>query len=166
MRQPCTFFLSYAHANGRLAADIERRMREQMVPSLRYEYKLWRDTALLVGEDWDQEIRAALDECHVGLLALSPAFLGSEYIKRVELPALVGNVEKPVVPVLLEPIDFVRHDLAGLGGKQAFGLKNPGASDMKAYADCDTRQRRQFAEQLFSQIEQRLDKIFAAQNLG
>ena len=51
MKRLIAFFVSYAHANQRLADDFLTRLREQMAPSRAYDYRLWRDTMLLVGED-------------------------------------------------------------------------------------------------------------------
>jgi hypothetical protein len=159
MKKTVPFFISYAHANRTLADHLLDRLREQMIPSRSYEYRLWRDTAILVGEDWDAEIKAALKESDLGLLLLSPAFLGSPYITGIEWPHFL-NEGKPVIPVMLEPVDFKRHDLHGLEAKQIFRCNpNPRAGELRAYADCDTKGRRRFCEELFSQIEQRLDKL-------
>jgi hypothetical protein len=159
MRRPIQFFVSYAHANTRLADDLLRRLVEQLGPSSRYEYQLWRDPAILAGEFWDREIHQALDTCDLGLLLVSPAFLASEYVTREELPRFVGNKAKPIIPVMLEPVDFRLHDLKGLEAHQIYRLN--GQSAPRAYADCTTdKPRRQFAEGLFHQIEARLDKLF------
>jgi hypothetical protein len=99
-------------------------------------------------------------------LLISPAFLGSDYIKKVELPFFLGDGEKPVIPVLLEPIDFARQDLRGLERKQIFGLQAGGRKGLRAFADCRGPERRKFVEVLFRQIELRLDKIFAASPAG
>src|SRR5215475_1481722 len=54
-----------------------------------YRFELWRfDEAILVGEDWDAQVRDALAVSELGLLAVSYAFLRSTYITDVELPAL------------------------------------------------------------------------------
>jgi hypothetical protein len=157
MRRKTKFFVSYSHLNAKIAADLVDRLLQQLRPSRRYEYSLWRDTALLVGEDWDQEIRLALAENDVGLLLISPAFLGSDYITKVELPALL---ERPVLPVLLEAVNPARQDMHGLDAKQILGL--PVQGDRRAFADCDAKARRKLIELLFDQIEKRLDKIAGA----
>jgi hypothetical protein len=166
MKRSIAFFVSYAHDDTRLAGGLLERLRRLMIPSRYYSYNLWRDTALLPGEDWDFEIRAALGASQLGLLLISPAFLGSDYISGVELPHFLGDREKPVIPVLLEPVDFARQDLRDLERKQIFALQAAGRKGLKAFADCRGPERRRFVEALFRQIEQRLDKILAASPAG
>jgi hypothetical protein len=158
MRRQIPFFVAYAHGNQRLADDFLIRLRQQMTPSRAYDYRLWRDTMLLVGEDWDQEIKAALQASELGLLLLSPAFLGSDYITRIEWPYFLAT-GKPVIPVMLEPVDFARHDLRGLEEKQIFRWTSAPGAVPRAYADCRGVDRRRFVEGLFLQIEKRLDKL-------
>jgi hypothetical protein len=158
MRRPIEFFVTYAHANRRWADDFLRRLSEQLIPSKQYDYTLWRDTAILVGQLWQQEIQRALAECDLGLLLVSPAFLGSDYITREELPRFVGTGGKAVIPVMLQSVNFARHDLKGLEAHQLFRLE--GRDAPRAYAQCrDDISRRRFVELLFLQIERRLDRL-------
>jgi hypothetical protein len=152
-------FVSYARANKMLAANLLTRFRQQVGASKRYRYMFWRDGHILVGEEWHQAIQRALDDCRLGLLLVSPAFLGSQYIAEHELPRFVGAGGKPVVPVMLQPVDLERHDLKGLRSKQLFRLDRPRFSRPKAYADCTGAQRDQFAQELFRQVEDRLDQL-------
>ena len=163
MRRKIRFFVSYARINQGPASDLIERLSQQFRPSRSYDYALWRDTALLVGEDWDQEIRVALDEAEVGLLLISPAFLGSSYIANIEIPALL---QRPVLPVLLESVNPTRQDMHGLEAKQIFGLPVQGGLHRRAFADCSPKDRRRFVELLFDQIERRLDKLVAASAQG
>jgi hypothetical protein len=159
MRNLVTLFVSYAHENKPLVGDFISRLEEQMKPSKAYDYRLWRDTGLLLGEDWDREIKAALQESQFGLLLISPAFLNSDFIKQVELPHFLTIEKTPVLPVMLEPVDIERHDLRGLEQKQIFQWVSTNAKAGRAYADCKGVDRRRFVEALFRQIEQRLDKL-------
>jgi len=119
---------------------------------------LWRDSAIFVGELWDREIHDALDKCDLGLLLVSPAFLVSDYITREELPRFVGSETKPVIPIMLDWVDFDLHDLKGLEVHQVFQLE--GSKVSRAYADCPNDiYRRRFVEVLFPQIEGRLHKL-------
>lgn len=155
MRTTVRFFVSYAHADALTATTFLKRLTEQLAPSKRYQYNLWRDTMLLVGERWHDEIQQALGECQMGLLLVSPAFLASDYIVKQELPRFLGQVAKPVLPVMLQPVDFQRHDLKGLEHHQIFCLDKT-----KAFGNCGTNAtRRRFVAQLFGQIEQRLDRL-------
>jgi hypothetical protein len=154
-RSRVRFFTSYAHDNKQPADDLLERLREQLAPSKRYEYVLWRDTQIEAGQQWRQEIRQALDDSDLALLLVSPAFLISPFITQEELPRFVGDKAKPVIPVLLQKVDFVYHDLKGLKDYQIFRL-----GEKKSFADCrDDFSRRQFAEELFLEIERRLEKL-------
>ncbi len=157
MRLEIKIFVSYSHNNDELANRFLNKFKEYTHPSKKYHYQFWQDTKLLAGEKWDQEIKRALKESHLGLLLISSSFLGSKYITEVELQLLKN---KPVIPVLLWPIDFERHDLKGLKKHQIFRLDKPGMTRSKSYGECTTRQRELFALSLFQQVEYRLDKIF------
>lgn len=155
MQTPITFFVSYAHADQRLADPFLQRLTEHLAPSRRYAYTLWRDTEILGGERWHDAIQQALAACQLGLLLVSPAFLGSSYITQEELPRLLGDNAKPVIPVMLRAIDLQRHDGRGLEHYQIFRLDNG-----KPFADCTTVHRCRFIERLFVQIERRLERLF------
>ncbi len=159
MKKKIKIFVSYARANRDLAIRFLEKFREQATPSKKYKYIFWRDTEILVGEKWHDEIQAALIECNLGLLLVSPAFLGSQYIDKHELPKFVGSDGKPLIPIMLQPVDFERHDLKGLQRSQIFQLDSPLFHSPKAYGECTGRQRDRFAQELFRQVESRLDKL-------
>ena len=158
-------FVSYARANRDLAARFLEKFQEQAAPSKQFDYTFWRDNDILVGEKWHEEIQHALGECDAGLVLVSPAFLGSQYIQDHELPKFVKGGDKPVIPVLLQPIDLERHDLKGLQQAQIFRLDRPRFASSKAYGECSGSHRDQFALELFRQVEARLDKIIARKSL-
>jgi len=157
MKKNVKFFVSYAHRNQELANKFIKHFLEYTEPSIEYNYSLWQDTTnILVGENWDDEIKMALSQCDIGLLLISASFLGSKYITRVELKKLRF---KPIIPVLLWPIDFERYDLKGLQKRQIFRLNSPRFQAPKSYGDCNTKQRNLFVLKLFGQVETRLDKL-------
>ncbi len=159
MKKKITVFVSYARANRGLATRFLKKFREQASPSKQYHYSFWRDHDILVGDQWHEAIQKAVEKCDLGLLLVSPAFLGSQYIQEHELPKFVRGGTKPVIPVMLQPIDMDRHDLKGLQGKQIFRLYRPRFSSPKAYGECSGAQRDEFALKLFGQVEARLDKV-------
>jgi hypothetical protein len=161
MTTPVVFFVSYAHADQRSADTLLQQLTEQLAPSKRYAYTLWHDTGLLVGEQWHDEIQQALADCQFGLLLVSPAFLASEYITQQELPQFLGNDAKPILPVLLKNLDEKHCNLHGLEVRQLFRFELP-RSNPKSFAECQTpAHKNQFAQRLFLQIEQRLDRLFS-----
>jgi hypothetical protein len=149
------FFVSYAHLDEPACVKLLKLLQIQMAPSANYEFELWDDRAILAGEAWKREILQAIDESDIGLLLVSPAFLGSPFITNEELPKFVGDESKPAIPVELQKVDFKRHDLKGLDQQQLFRLDRD-----KAFGNCTTAQTQtRFAEQLYSQIEQRLERL-------
>ncbi|SOD19113.1 toll/interleukin-1 receptor domain-containing protein [Nitrosomonas ureae] len=134
MKKKVTFFVSYAHRNKSLANDFLEKLNDALAPSKKHDYSLWKDTSLVIGEDWEAQIIEARDKCDFGLLLISPAFLASKFITEKELPTFASG-EKPSIPVMLNPIDFELHDLKGLEKKQIFRLDYEGFKEPRAYLD-------------------------------
>ena len=105
------FFVSYAHNDKSSCERLLKLLKTQMAPSAKYEFELWDDRAILSGEKWRDEILNALEKCDLGLLFVSPAFLGSSFITTEELPAFIGNDTKPAIPVEIQSVSFDKHDL-------------------------------------------------------
>ncbi len=148
------FFVSYAHIDESAGSRLLDLLRVQMAPSAKYDFRLWDDRAILTGELWEEEILQAIAESDLGLLLVSPAFLSSKFITDHELPRFVGNESKPSIPVEHETVNFGKHDLKGLQEHQLFRLDRK-----KSFAKCVGRDRTRFVEQLYEQIEQRLDRL-------
>ena len=148
-------FVSYAHVDRRTVVNFMQRLTVQLAPSRRYDYQVWWDTRIDTGQQWRDEIRRQLVACDVGLLLVSPGFLTSEYIAQHELPYFLGTSAKPALPIMLETIDWQRHDVKGLEHYQFFALDHT-----RAFADCTTpRLRGRFIARLFAQIEQHADRL-------
>ncbi|ONF68043.1 toll/interleukin-1 receptor domain-containing protein [Amycolatopsis keratiniphila] len=118
-------FLSFAGQDKTLVLRLWDLLAEALVIDRVFDFQLWRsDEAILVGEGWDDRIHNALSAAEVGVVALSNAFLGSEYITGVELPALVDVPGKRVVPLLLRKTSK-QADWRGLKSKQIYGYERP-----------------------------------------
>ena len=154
-RHPITLFVSYAHADHSLVSKLLSRLTLQLAPSKANDYRLWRDGQnILFGDDWDAHIHEALRECDAGLVFLSPALLGSDYITQVELVELADRV----LPVALQPTDFERHDHRGLLARQIYRWQNA-SGEAKPFAKCRTPEERDnFAAGLFTQLERRFEE--------
>jgi hypothetical protein len=160
VKKKIDLFVSYARSNNALANNFLKRYGEQVAASRSYNYAFWIDTDILVGEDWHAAIDEALKKCDIGLLLISPAFLASNYISEHELPKFVGSGTKPLIPVMLQPVDFERQDLKGLKKHQIFRLEGERFKSPKAYGDCTGNQRDRFVQALFRAVEEKLDKLF------
>ncbi len=149
------YFVCHAHRNKVLVTDFLDRLADVLAPSKSYRYERWIDADLILGEDWDRQIRTAVDQCDFGLLLISPAFLASPYIVKSELPRFVLD-EKSSVPVMLQPVDFNLHDLKGLERQQIFRFDNPEFTQPRAYGEVSENQRDAFVLDLFRRIEKKL----------
>lgn len=156
MKKKIKYFVSYARRNSALTQNFMERLDDVLAPSKRFEYSRWQDNDLILGEDWEAQIILAIENCTFGLLLISPAFLASSFITKKELPKFVSG-DKSSVPVMLQPVDFDRHDLKGLQKKQIFRFAPKGSAHPKAYAECKSFRRDAFVLELFRQIERKLD---------
>ena len=156
MKQKIQYFVSYAHRNSSLTQNFIERLDDVLAPSKQFEYLRWQDTNLIIGDEWRAQIFEAIENCEFGLLLISPAFLASSFITESELPKFVSG-EKASVPVMLQPVDFDRHDLKGLEKRQIFRFAPKESGNPKAYSECRSHRRDAFVLELFRQIERKLE---------
>lgn len=155
MRKKVKFFVSYAHRNKMLVNSFLEKLNDVLAPSRKHDYALWNDSGLVIGEEWEKQIIEARDSCDFGLLLISPAFLASKFVTEKELPTFISG-KKSSIPVMLQPVDFSRHDLKGLEKKQIFRLDYEGFKEPRAYGDCKNQRRETFVLELFRSIEDKL----------
>ena len=98
--RPATVFLSYAREDAEAVKDLQLRLKVRGV-------RCWRDVDdMPVGSHTESEIKQAIERDSDAIaLFLTPSFLKSEFIWRVEVPAaLRRHKEDPqyhIVPILL-----------------------------------------------------------------
>jgi hypothetical protein len=71
----------------------------------------WDDTHIRPGNDWQQEIRTALDRAQVAVLLISADFFASDFIDENELPPLLDAAQAKgvrVLSVILSACRFAR----------------------------------------------------------
>ena len=151
------YFVSYSREdrNKRLAKDLLKRLKERFDICPDFRFVGWIDENIDPGDRWEAEIEKAIDASHFGLLLVSHAFLGSEYISKSELPHFVAaDDEAPeprrrAVPVGLLPVPFDGSaELKGLKEHQVFR-----DTDGKFYGErTGPTKRDQFAEALYQKI--------------
>ena len=81
-------FVSYSHKDR----EWLDRLKAMIAPYLRdaeTEFDFWEDTRLQAGQQWDVEIRRALEGAGVAVALVSSAFLASPYVTEYELPAMI-----------------------------------------------------------------------------
>jgi internalin A len=97
-----SIFVSYAHADTRWLNELDPHLNGL---SLHAKVERFDDRQLFGGDDWNAEVKAALDRADIILLLVTANFIGSEYIHRVELPAALKRRQEDgsvVVPVLVQ----------------------------------------------------------------
>ncbi|MFO1432359.1 MAG: TIR domain-containing protein [Candidatus Competibacteraceae bacterium] len=149
------YFVSYAHDDNDLKDKLLKPLKQRLAIAKDYCFEAWDDGEILPGEHWHEQIQAAVAGCQFGLLLVSPAFLGSQYIQDHELQAFIATNSaeqgplKRAIPVALKPIPFDKSiDLKGLEQLQVFRDSN-----RKAFQECSNSiSRDKFASELFQQI--------------
>ena len=155
------YFVSYTRDDVKLPDKLLAELRKKLGADGDYDFQPWRDTGILVGKEWDAEIKTALAACDFGLLLVSPAFLGKKYITEQELPVFVRG-DKPCVPVTLSRIDFDEMDLKGLEAMQFVGLPLPRDPHPRSFEECSSAKHQSaFAHNLYLKIKARLADLFA-----
>lgn len=155
VRTPAPYFVSYARQDSKLVDDLLGRLAPYVEGSRRYVFNKWKDTDVLIGESWANEIPRAL-ECHrIGLLMVSPTFLVRPYIGVMEVPVFV-QPGKIVLPILIKPVDTQLQNLGELDGLRLFAMRGKGQP--RAYSEFRGERRDAFALELYRAIEARLIK--------
>lgn len=160
-RRRVQYFISYTRADDPLPAKLLTELRKQFSACKDYELVSWQDTDILPGEDWPKLIEAAISTCDFGLLLVSPAFLGNDFITKRELPYYVGG-RKPCIPVGIHKIDMDSQDLKGLQDVQIYRYETDRSKSARGFADCSKKVQIDFAHALYKRIVARLNKHFAA----
>lgn len=153
MNKNISIFVSYSHKNKKSAIKLIELLLNQLKASKSYKYELWFDEQLDAGEIWKQKILKMMNSCDLGLLLVSPSFLSSKFIIEYELPKFIGENAIPCVPIMLQVIDFDRHNLRGLEEVQIFTLNG------EAFFKCKSKSKYDFSLELFKAIENKLATI-------
>lgn len=99
---PVTVFVSYAREDD----ELRKRMYDHL-GGLRAagEVKEWYDGEIVAGAEWAAEIRDRMAAAEVILLLITPAFLGSDFIRRVELASALERHRQQtarVIPIIMK----------------------------------------------------------------
>jgi predicted acylesterase/phospholipase RssA len=99
-----TVFISYsrrdAQTRDELVATLENELAD--LPALR----LWADTQIKPGEEWEREITRAMHRTRVAVLLVSKAFLKSSFIKSEEEPFFIKAAKANVLSLLWVNVDI------------------------------------------------------------
>ena len=142
-------FVSYAHADGNDRTTLLQCLDEaQKDNNIKLDFWLDRED-IVIGADWHQSIKAAIEDSVGGLLLLSPHALKSKTITEHEIPLLLC---KKLLPVGLKRFDLEQlSQVPNLQERQVFLLNDYGNGLF--FDECSGPDaRRTFAEKLLAQI--------------
>jgi hypothetical protein len=135
-----SIFISYSRRNGpwvdRLRTLFQPMERRGMLST-------WSDADLEAGLPWEPQLLSSIAAARAALLLVTPALLASDYVKKVELPALLSRARAPATNfrlfwLLLEPCDW-RSRLPELADVQAIGDLNRSVAESDSSADEQVR---------------------------
>ena len=146
------YFVSLAHDDDEAVNRFLKLFKRNLKGAKNFEFVVWQDKMIEIGQDWREQIKRAINECEFGLLLLSPGFFASDFIKQSELPNFVssdGTIDglKKAIPVCLKPVSWGATDTYGVEAIQVFGV-NP-----RAFSEClTTSKQEQFCKDLFEKL--------------
>ncbi|MGN2638568.1 eIF2A-related protein [Nocardia takedensis] len=148
-------FLSYSAKDRSCAEELWNRLRAFTDIDRTYRFELWDfKKSLQPGEDWHPRTLEAIARGDLGIFAVSPHFLGSDYIHRYELPEFLAR--NAALPILLTSMNLRAVDPKSLEGRQIFRYRD------RAYDDSDDeRQRNAWVEALRDAIHKMLERRVA-----
>jgi pimeloyl-ACP methyl ester carboxylesterase len=117
-RRVSRIFVSYCHKDEKWLT----RLKVMLAPYLRAaesELVLWDDRQLKAGQQWDAEIRRAMEEAGVAVALVSADFLASPYIMDREMPAMIEAADKGGLRLLWVYVSAAGWEATPLGRFQA-----------------------------------------------
>lgn len=100
-RRRCHVFISYCHSDFSFAATIASALEANDI-------KIWMDRRSVgIGQDWDEMIDNAIEQCHIMIIVMSPESVESLEV-RSELKA-ARDQRKAIIPVLKAPCRIPRY---------------------------------------------------------
>ncbi|MEM7013757.1 MAG: NACHT domain-containing protein, partial [Verrucomicrobiota bacterium] len=153
---PIKIFRSYAQKDHIVAQRFERMLLEYFRISPHYEFTIWQDQDIHVGDGWQSAIAEAMQDAHFGLFLVSPNFLASQFVTEIELPFFEQTGR--VFPVGLIQFDLATTDMKGFEERQLFLHGEPG--DKRFFNQCSTdKLQREFCIELRAEIEAKISRL-------
>jgi hypothetical protein len=105
MANKLNVFISYAHEDEQIKKDLDNHLT-----TLKHSDKInvWHDRRLKGGDEWDKSIKEEIQKADIILLLISPDFISSSYIYRIELEIAMQkheNGEAQVIPIYVSSVD-------------------------------------------------------------
>lgn len=138
-------FISYSHKDE----EYKEMLQEHLSPLIKNKsIVIWSDDKLLPGQNWDDEIKIALEQSDIILFLVSSSFMNSGYIDRVEIKKAIERHKKnevTIVPIIVRQCDWI-----SLEHITKFQVLPKNAKPIKSWEDMD---------EAFTFIVQQIKKI-------
>lgn len=140
-------FISYSHRDKEWCEQIERALKALKFSRLNmadlksgrlhdkshFTYSAWTDRDISPGQQWAQEIDAAITQARIAVLLVSTDFLASEFILEEEVPRLYDRQQElAILPLIVRPC--VWNNTAWLQGIEVYPKGGTALSTLTASA--------------------------------
>jgi hypothetical protein len=132
MAKRTSIFISYSHSDLKWLD----RLRTVLAPLKGEAIDVWDDSRIGVGQEWDNQIRVAMDASRVAILLVTPKFLASDYVQNTEIPHLLERSKRGLSALFWVPVRDSLYERTKLSRLQAaWDPKRPLAKLSDAKAD-------------------------------
>lgn len=103
---PLKTFVSYSHEDRSFCEELLKTLVDLTRNNV---ITIWTDHALVAGTEWDEKIRAELEEAELILFLVSRSSIASEYITRVEFQRALErhkSGQARLVPIIVRKCDW------------------------------------------------------------
>lgn len=121
MDKKIKIFISYSSADRNLREIMYQRLSIYLKSTKNRFDPIWTDKEIPLGGNWDGVIQEALETSDIGILLVSPMFLGSDYSMGEELEVMLKKKQEEgylIFPILLRECNF--HNNGTLNSIQFF----------------------------------------------
>jgi hypothetical protein len=101
-------FISYSHLDRAWLETLTHLLRPYQAQR---RFAVWSDPYIPIGSDWKREVAQALRRTKVGVVLVSPNLLASNFVTRVEMPAMTSAARRGRLTLFCIPISSVDIDL-------------------------------------------------------
>ena len=100
-----SYFISYRKKDGRYVDYIQRKIHQELEF---FDTQLWYDSYLPPGENFDENLKRAIDNCTAVILLVTPnLFEVNNYVLEIEIP-YARSCQKSIIAILMENTDLAK----------------------------------------------------------
>jgi hypothetical protein len=103
---PLKVFISYSHRDEDWKNELDIHLATMKRQGL---INVWQDRRIKPGAEWDETIKAQLEQSHLILFLVSPGFMASDYIQDYEVPLAISLHREGlarVVPIFIKHVEW------------------------------------------------------------